>query len=261
MRFRDKSVVITGAAGGFGRRLAERLAAEGARLALADIDADGAEAVVRACREIGAAAFALRTDVSREADVASLVAAAVERHGGLDIAFNNAGIGHDFASLSELSVDTFDRVMAVNARGVFLGMKHQIPAMLAGGGGGGVILNTSSAAGLIGAGTLAAYAASKHAVVGLTRAAADEVARRNIRINAICPSFAATAMLDEMAAGVAERHGEDRAATEDRLTRRVPMGRVARVEEVVEAMLWLVSPENTFMTGQAIAVDGGLTAV
>lgn len=259
MTLEGKSVLITGAAGGLGRAAATRFAREGARLALADIDGGEAERTAETCRAAGADAFAMVVDVTREADVAALVVAVLDRYGALSIALNNAGILHPLTPLGELSVDTFDRVMAVNARGVFLGMKHQIPVMVEAGG--GVILNTASAAGLVGAGRLAAYAASKHAVVGLTRAAADEVARKNVRVNAICPSFAATAMLDGMADRLAAQREESRGEADRRIVSRVPMGRAASAEEIAEAMLWLVSPQNTFMTGQAIAVDGGLTAI
>jgi NAD(P)-dependent dehydrogenase (short-subunit alcohol dehydrogenase family) len=138
-------------------------------------------------------------------------------------------------------------------------MKYQIPLMRAAGQ--GAILNVSSAAGLVGSGNLSAYSAAKHAVIGLTRAAADENARKNIRVNALCPSFASTPLVDEMTDMVSARTGLDSDGAARQITARIPMGRMASTEEIVQAMLWICSPENSFMTGQAVALDGGLTAV
>lgn len=150
-------------------------------------------------------------------------------------------------------------MMAINARGVFLAMKHQLPVMAHKGQ--GTVLNTASAAGVVGAGMLSAYAASKHAVVGLTRAAADEYARFGVRINAICPSFAVTPLFNDMADEIAGARGESRDDAYKRISSRVPMRRVAEPGEVVAVMMLLCDPANTFMTGQAISVDGGLTAI
>ncbi|MBX2855946.1 MAG: glucose 1-dehydrogenase [Rhodobacteraceae bacterium] len=256
MRYQGKTVLITGAAGGFGRLAAEMFAAEGALLCLADLDR---EAVTAVAARLGGDVIAEACDVSQEGQVAALVAVVMAQFGRLDVAINNAGIGQSFTKLTELDLATFDRLMAVNARGVFLGMKHQLPPMLAAKT--GAILNVASAAGLVGAGMLSGYAASKHAVVGLTKAAADEVARHNVRVNALCPSFAATPLFDEMADDLAGARGESREDAYARIAARVPMRRVAAPEEVARAMLWLCAPENSFMTGQAVAVDGGLTAV
>ncbi len=256
MRFEGKSVLITGAASGFGRIAAMRFAAEGARLTLGDINGDG---LAKVAEEIGTGVARAVTDVSLEADQRGLAELAISQHGKLDIALNNAGAGSPMARLPETDVAEFDRMMAINARGVFLGMKYQLPVMADAGG--GVVLNTASAAGLVGAGMLSAYAASKHAVVGLTRAAADEFARHNVRVNAICPSFATTPLFDEMADEIGGMRGESREAAYKRISSRIPMRRVAEPDEIVEIMLMLCDPVNTFMTGQAIAVDGGLTAV
>lgn len=252
-------VLITGAASGFGAGAAAGFAGEGARLVLCDIDAAGLASVAEGLRAQGREVLAQVVDVTQEAQVAELVGEAVRRFGGLDVAVNNAGIGQEFTALSDTSVALFDRVMAVNARGVFLGMKHQIPVMRAAGQ--GVILNVASAAGLVGAGHLAAYAAAKHAVVGLTRAAADETARHGIRVNALCPAFAETPLFAEMADRLGAARDLDGAATRARIAARVPMGRVATPGEVVQAMLWTCAPDNSFMTGQALAIDGGLTAI
>lgn len=259
MRFQGHSVLITGAASGFGELAAERFAADGARLVLADIDGDGLAKTAAALRAGGAQVIDQQADVSVEADQARLVAAALDQYGALDIALNNAGAAHPLAPITAIDGAVFDRMMAVNARGVFLGLKHQLPPMIAAGS--GVVLNTASAAGLVGAGMLSAYAAAKHAIVGLTRSAADEVARHGVRVNAICPAFAATPLYSAIADDLADRRGEDRASADQRIAGRVPMRRVAETREIVDAMLWLCTAENSFMTGQAIAVDGGLTAV
>ncbi|MDA3889350.1 MAG: SDR family oxidoreductase [Allgaiera sp.] len=255
-RYQGKVVQITGAASGFGALAARRFAAEGAVLALSDIDGAALTALAGA---LETEVLHAQLDVSDAAAQAAHARAIMARFGRLDVAINNAGVGHDLQPLHKLAPEEFDRMMAVNARGVFLGMQQQITLMLAGGG--GAILNVASAAGIVGAGYLSAYAASKHAVVGLTRAAADEVAKKGIRVNALCPSFAATPLFDEMADAVAARHGASRDEAYTRIAARVPMGRVARPEEVVQAMLWICCAENSFMTGQAVAIDGGLSAV
>ncbi len=257
-RFQDQVVMITGAGGGFGRAAARRFAAEGARLLLSDLHKPALDKTVEELPP-ESNCHAEVVDITDENSVADHIEHGEETLGSLDIAINNAGIGQSLTPLQDTDTAEFDRVMAVNSRGVFLGLKHQLPGMIARRR--GTILNVASAAGLVGAGHLAAYAASKHAVVGLTRSAADEVARYGIRINALCPSFAPTALFNEMADEVAERHGTDREAAYDRVTSRIPMRRVATVDEVVQAMLWACDPANSFMTGQALAIDGGLTAV
>lgn len=248
-RYEGRVVLITGAASGFGALAARRFAAEGASLALSDLEAPPGPP----------GALSQAVDVADEAAVAGHLAAALDRFGRLDVAINNAGVGQALAPITATEAGEFDRIMAVNARGVFLGMKHQLPPMIEAGR--GAILNVASAAGLVGAGHMAAYAASKHAVVGLTRAAADEVARHGVRVNALCPSFAATPLFEEMAEALVARHGGPREAAHARIAARVPMRRVARPEEIVQAMLWICHDDNAFMTGQAVALDGGLTAV
>ena len=257
MRFDGKVVMISGAASGFGRLAAERFAQEGARLSLSDIDTDGLAETKAMLGD--AEVLIVRADVSQEADQKAHADQTAERFGTIDIALNNAGAGGPMATVADTTAEEFDRLMAINARGVFLGMKYQLPHMLKAGK--GAILNTSSAAGLVGAGMLSAYAASKHAVTGLTRAAADEYARFGIRINAICPSFAITPLFDDIADQVAQGHGVSREDAYKRFTARIPMRRVAEPEEIVQAMLWIVDDQNSFMTGQAVSIDGGLTAV
>lgn len=258
-RYGDKVVMITGAASGFGALAARKFADEGARLGLSDVNGDGLAEVAGGLRAEGVEVVSDVVDVSDEAQVAAHVGRIAETFGTVHVALNNAGIGHDVAPLQFLTTGDFDRMMNVNVKGVFLGMKYQIPLMQQHGR--GAILNVASAAGLVGAGHLSLYAAAKHAVVGITRAAADENATRGIRVNAICPSFSATPMVEDMADQVGGRAGLSRAQAFAHIASRVPMARVSAPEEVVQAMLWICAPENSFMTGQAIAIDGGLTAV
>lgn len=255
MRYAGKAVLITGAARGFGRLAALEFAREGARLVIGDRDANGVQAAAREIAALGADVEALAGDVSQEATAEALVAASLVRYGALDVAVNNAGIGQDFMKLRDTPTPVMERILAVNLAGVFLALKHQIPAMERQGG--GAILNVSSAAGLVGAPMLAAYAAAKHGVIGLTRSAAGECARKGIRINAICPAFAATAMVEDF---LGQMRGAREAAV-DRIVANMPMRRLGTPAEIVQAMLWLCAPENSFMTGHALAVDGGLTAV
>jgi len=176
-------------------------------------------------------------------------------YGRLDIAINNAGIAHRNNKLADIDREIMQRVLNVNLMGVFYAMKHQLPQMEAQKD--GIILNVASVAGLIGAPFLSAYTAAKHGVVGLTKSAAAEYARSGIRINAICPSFASTPMVSEMLAEMRGSLGEALART----VGAIPMRRLATPDEVVQAMLWMCSPENSFMTGTALALDGGLTAI
>lgn len=247
--YRDQTVMITGAAGGFGALLAAELAQTGARLVLADRDAEGLERLARTLLDAGAQVLAQHCDVTSEAGVQSVVVAAVRRFGRLDVGINNAGILLPMKSLAETTEADLDRSFAVNVKGVFFGMKHQILQMLAQDG--GVILNVASLAGLSGAPKLAAYAAAKHAVVGLTRTAAAEYARNNIRVNAVCPFYSATPMVT----------GSEIGAKQDMLAQGAPVKRLGRPDEMVAAMLMLCAKENSYMTGQAVAVDGGVSAL
>ncbi|WP_029059218.1 SDR family NAD(P)-dependent oxidoreductase [Stappia stellulata] len=246
--FAGRVVLITGAAGGFGGLLAARLAEAGAKLVLGDRDAAGLERRAANLRESGADVLAKPCDVTREAEVEALVAAAVSAFGRLDIAVNNAGATGAVKPLVETTEADLDFALAVNAKGVFFGVRHQIRQMLTQGG--GAILNVSSLAG-IGAGPrLAAYSAAKHAVIGITRTAAVEHARDNIRVNAICPYYSPTPLLSE----------GPLAGRADRLAAGSPMKRLPEPAEVVAAMIALISPDNSYVTGQALAVDGGISA-
>ncbi|BBH45719.1 SDR family NAD(P)-dependent oxidoreductase [Pseudomonas sp. KU43P] len=246
--YRDQVVMITGAASGFGALLAERLAGLGARLVLGDRDVAGLERVAGALREAGATVLAVPCDVTREVQVKALVDAAMATFGRLDVGVNNAGILTPMKRFVDTTEQELDRSHAVNTKGVFFCMQQQIRQMLAQGG--GVILNIASMAGLGGAPKLAAYAAAKHAVVGLTRTAAVEYARQGIRVNALCPFYSATPMVTD------SEVGEQQAF----LAQGSPMKRLGTPEEIVAAMLMLCARENSYMTGQAIAVDGGISA-
>ncbi len=254
-RYEGASVLISGAARGFGRLAAERFAAEGARLVLTDILEKELEDTAAAAHALGAKTIALPGDIAEERLAHRLVEAAVSLYGSLDVAINNAGIVHPFRKFTEIDAGTMDRVIRTDLIAVFHAMKQQLKQMEAQRA--GVILNVSSIAGIAGAPLLAAYSAAKHGVMGLTKSAALEYARFGIRINAICPSFAATPMVTEGLGGM--RGSADEAAA--RMTAGIPMRRLATAEEVVQAMLWVCSPANSFMTGHALAVDGGLSAI
>lgn len=241
--------LVTGAAGGIGRASAVRFAAEGASVVVSDLESAraGGESTVAMIREAGGTAEFVPCDVADAGAAEALVAHVVERYGQLDFAHNNAGIGAGNGRLADISDDDFDRVIAVNLRGTFLGMKHQIRAMLATGG--GAIVNTSSNAGLRGVRLLSPYTASKHGIVGLTRNAAVEYADDGIRVNAVCPGAIMTPL---MMRGSPERQLEIR--------RPQAMSRFGEPEEVAAAVVWLCSPDSSFVTGVALPVDAGSVA-
>ena len=248
-RFSGKSVVVTGAGSGIGRATALAFAAEGARLIVADVDDAGGAATVAAARQAGATAEFVHVDVARSADCAAMVERALAAYGRLDVAFNNAGINIANAPIAEVSEADWQRIVSINLTGVFLCMKHEIPAMRRGGG--GAIINTASVGGVIGTAGVTAYCATKHGVVGLTRSAALDHVKEGIRINAVCPGGTMTAMLREWFTqpGVEEAA---RAGT--------PIGRMAEPGEIARAVLFLASPEASFVVGHALVADGGLTA-
>lgn len=243
--FAGKTVLITGAAGGFGRLLAARFADAGANVVLGDIDDD---ALLAFAGTLGSRVAFRRCDVTREGDQADLVDLAMSRFGRLDIAINNAGGTSPMKGFLETTGEDLDWNFALNAKGVFHGMKHQIRAMIDNGG--GSVLNVASVAGIAGAPKNTGYCAAKHAVVGMTKTAAVEFARANVRVNAICPYFSLTPLVTQ--SNLIERKAQLEAAA--------PMKRLAEPEEVVAAILAIVTPANSYMTGQAIAVDGGLSA-
>lgn len=252
--FTGQVALITGAAQGFGALLARALGERGAKLVLGDVKNEALQKVVADLNQDGIEAIGLDCNVAIEAHCKAMVDAAIETFGRLDIAVNNAGIGQPLVLTEEVDDATFDAQWKVNVMGVQYGMRHQIKAMKAKGS--GTILNVSSMAGLGGAPRLAAYSAAKHAVIGLSKTAAVETAAVGIRVNAICPFFALTPLVTDSALAAA---GLDQAKAQ--LSRGAPMKRLAEPEEIVNTMVLLLSPGNTYFTGQAIAVDGGVSAM
>ena len=246
--FTGKVAVITGAAQGFGQLLAEALGKRGAKLVISDINEAGIHKVADEIAATGTEILALKCDVSKSDECKAMLDAAMEYFGRVDIAVNNAGISHEFTPLHEIDEAMMDSQFAINVKGVQFGMSHQIAQMLKQEG--GAILNVSSMAGLGGAAKVGAYSMAKHAVIGLTKTAAVEYGRHNIRINAICPFFTLTQMVTDMAD----------TSLQDKLSRGAPMKRLAEPKEIVAMMLMMLSPENTYMTGQCIAIDGGVSA-
>ncbi|MCM2318180.1 MAG: glucose 1-dehydrogenase [Pseudomonas sp.] len=249
MQFKDKVVLVTGAASGIGEAVVRAFAREGARIMLADINALQGQQVLASLETQGAVASFRAVDVTQAAQMRDLVAACVERWGRLDILFNNAGISGGYGLTAEVAEEEFDQIVAVNLKSVWLGMKYAIEQMLTQGG--GVIVNTASALSLTVLPGSAPYNATKHAVAGLTKTAAVEYARHNVRINAVCPGVINTAML---------RNRPDVAELLPRLTALHPAGRLGEVDEVAEAVLWLASDGASFTHGSLMTVDGGWTA-
>lgn len=252
--FTGKVALITGAASGFGALLAQELGSRGAKLVLGDINEGALMAVADALGGSGVAVQARRCDVASEEDCAALVQLAEQQFGGLDMAVNNAGIAPAMCALEDTDESVLDIQHSVNVKGVFFGLKHQLRVMKPRRA--GVILNVSSMAGLGGAPKVAAYAAAKHAVIGITRTAAVENAKYNIRINAICPFYTLTPMVID-APPPEGLTGEQMQAF---LASGCPMKRLGEPREVVNAMLMLLSPGLSYVTGQALAVDGGVSA-
>ena len=253
--FTGKVGLITGAASGFGKMLAEELGRRGASLVIGDINETALRQVAEELAGQDIPVRALRCYVSREADCKAMVDTAVTEFGRLDMAVNNAGIAHDFVAMHDIDEALLDRQINVNVKGVIFGMKYQLPALIEAGG--GAVVNTASMAGIGGAPKLAPYAAAKHAVIGVTRTAAVDYGRRNIRVNAVCPYYTLTPML-EGSDGIAS--GDDAEKTLSMMASGSPMKRLGRPEEIVAVMMMLLSPANTYMNGQALAVDGGVSA-
>lgn len=248
-KFLDKVVLVTGAASGIGKATALAFAREGARLVLADLDGERGEATAVQARALGAEALFVRTDISSGQEVERLVESALATYGRLDCAHNNAGIEGTRIPSADLDEKDFQKIIDINLKGTWLCMKHELKAMLANGG--GSIVNTASVAGCVGLAGLSAYTASKHGIVGLTRAASLEYAKKNIRINAICPGPIKTPMVENVVKASPQ--------LEATILALEPVGRLGEPEEVASAVLFLSSDDASFMTGHAMVVDGGWT--
>jgi len=245
-----KVAIVTGGASGIGRASAIALAREGARVAIGDVDPDGAAETAETIRAAGGGALSLAVDVSDAQAVAAYVDLTVREFGGLDIAFNNAGIEGLSAPTADCSDANWERTIAVNLTGTWLCMREEIPHMLARGG--GSIINCASVAGLVGFAAIPAYTASKHGVGGLTKTAALDYAQQGVRVNVKGPGVIHTAMVERFTDGPPQQ--------EAALTAGEPMGRMGEPEEIAAAVVWLASDGASFVTGQAIAVDGGWVA-
>ncbi|WP_137886878.1 SDR family oxidoreductase [Pseudomonas sp. 2FE] len=251
MTFSGQVALVTGGAAGIGRASAQAFAAEGLKVVVSDVDAAGGEGTVASIRAAGGEATFIRCDVTKDAEVKALMDGVVAAYGRLDYAFNNAGIEIEKGRLSEGSEAEFDAIMGVNVKGVWLCMKYQLPLLLAQGG--GAIVNTASVAGLGAAPKMSIYSASKHAVIGLTKSAAIEYAKKKIRVNAVCPAVIDTDMF-RRAYEADPKKAEFAAAMH-------PVGRIGKVEEIAAAVLYLCCDGAAFTTGHALAVDGGATAI
>nr|MBS0038403.1 SDR family oxidoreductase [Saprospiraceae bacterium] len=243
--FKGKVALVTGGSFGIGKATAIAFAQRGAKVVVADIIED--EETIEAIRGLGGEAIFIKCDVSNAAEVESLHREIMEHYGRLDCAFNNAGIEGVPSDIQDSAEGDWERTINVNLKGVWLCMKNQIPIMLKQGG--GAIVNCASIAGLVGFPSLAPYVASKHGVVGLTKTAALETAQKGIRVNAICPGVIKTPMIDRFT-------GKQKEA-EQAFIEKKPMGRMGEPEEVAHPVLWLCSDQASFVTGQAVAVDGG----
>ncbi len=246
--FKDKVALVTGASFGIGRASALAFAKRGAKIILVDWIEDATTA--KFIKEIGSESVFIKCDVSKLHDVKSMIEKAVSAYGRIDFAHNNAGVEGIQASTVDCTEENWDRTLAVNLKGIWLCMKFEIPQMLKQGK--GAIVNTASIAGLVGSPNLPAYVSSKHAVVGLTKTSALEYAQQKIRINAVCPGVIKTAMIDRLTGFDAE--------VEKQYVNMEPIGRIGQPEEIAEAVVWLCSDAASFITGHAMAVDGGFVA-
>ena len=252
MQFKDKVVLITGAAGGIGSAAARKFASEGAKLALVDMKMDALEKASAGLDD----PLLMTADVTNEDDVKAYVDKTVETYGRIDAFLNNAGINGVFKDIDEQTVENYQQVLAVNVIGVAMGLKHVVAQMKRQGG--GAIVNMASNGGLLGAPGMSAYVASKHAVIGINKSVALEVAKDNIRVNAVCPSGVDTQMMRSIETNAMKGH-EDEARKQFESS--VPLGRYAEAEEIADLMFFLASDQASFMTGAYYRIDGGGGAV
>ncbi len=252
--FSGKVVVVTGAAGGIGRATCERFAEAGASVLAVDLPGEGLQETAALIRGRGQECLPVPADVSDEGQVRNFICAAVEAYGGIDVLHNNAGIEGAVLSIADYPEEMFDKVMAVNVRGVYLGIKYAVPHMKRWGG--GSIINTASIAGIRSAAFMSAYGASKYAVVGLSKSAAVELAGEGIRVNAICPGAISTPMLDKLG----KEFNKIKPWSDDQSRSTIPLGRIANPDEVASVALFLASDEASYITGTEFVVDGALSA-
>jgi NAD(P)-dependent dehydrogenase (short-subunit alcohol dehydrogenase family) len=245
-----KVALVTGAGSGIGRASALAFAREGAKVVVADVVVEGGEETIGMIKKTGGEAIFVKTDVAKAAEVEALISTAVAAYGRLDCAHNNAGIAGKSLTIADDTEENWDRIMAINLKGVWLCLRYEIPQMLKQGG--GAIVNTASDAGLIGLRRGGAYVASKHGVVGLTKTAALEYAKAGIRVNAVCPGPIDTPML--------QRGASLRPQIIEKMVAAQPGGRLGKPEEIAEAAVWLCSEAASFVTGHAMPVDGGYMA-
>ena len=249
---KGKSILITGGSSGIGKSTAFRCAQEGANVVVADKNQEEGQNCIKEISEAGFNATFITTDVTQGSDILNAIDYTTQKYGQLDGAFNNAGVEGVFSNITKISEEDFDRTQAVNVKGVWLSVKFQIECFLRQNTAGSIV-NTASVAGLVGTRGGSAYCASKHAVVGLTKSTALEFAKKNIRVNAVCPGIIETPMLQRMI--------KETGMTQESVVNQEPLGRLGMPSEIAESVVWLLSSQASFVTGIALPVDGGYTAI